>query len=308
MRILPAILAAGLALPTAAQQTTPENDKPVFSPLEFEMALKDPKRFTVDQASVEIVRLSGADIGIALPKPPAGQGGGIVPPPGGTPGAPGTDLPPFPPLPGGGIGGEDTITTIDRIVNLAKKIFDIIKENQPVVDVTTTYANAVPDGLTHWSQLGGWSKPEVSTYAFYAKNMYGSRVIECRYQVIRQHSGNYKGKGKFLTMVTVQPLNITASWGYKFNMKFEAPAVSNVGSSEDPVASMLARLNWSISTVLKQEQGTSVYYLEGNGSFREIGGPFKNESREAARQSIERISTTLVPAAGAARAAAARAW
>ena len=293
MRILPAILAVGLSLPAAAQQqTTPQDDKPVFSPLEFEMALKDPKRFTIDQTSVEIVRLQGVDIGIALPKPPAGQGGGIVPPPG-TPGQPGADLPPFPPLPGGSGTGEDPITTIDRIVNLAKKIFDIIKENQPVVDVTTTYANAVPDGMTHWTQLGGWSKPETSTYAFYAKNMYGSRVISCRYQVIRQHSGSYRGKGKFLTMVTVQPLNITASWGYKFNMKFEAPAVSNVGSSEDPVASMLARLNWSISTVLKQEQGTSVYYLEGNGSYREIGGPFKDQARETARESIEGVTEKL---------------
>lgn len=296
MRILPAIVAASLILPAAAQQqTTPQDgDKPVFSPMEFEMAMKDPKRFTIDQATVEIVRLSGVDI--AIPKPPAG--GGIVPPPGGTPGQPGTDLPPFPPLPGGGMSGEDPITTIDRIVNLAKKIFDIVKENQPVVDVTTTYANAVPDGMTHWTQLGGWSKPETSTYAFYAKNMYGSKVIECRYQVIRQHSGNYKGKGKFLTMVTVQPLNITAAWGYKFNMKFEAPAVSNVGSAEDPIASMLARLNWSISTVLKQEQGTSVYYLEGNGSYREIGGPFKDEAREAARASVDRISTALLPASG----------
>jgi len=301
MRILPAIVAAILTLPAAAQQqTTPENDKPVFSPMEFDAAMQDPKRFTIDQTSVEIVRLTGFDI--ALPKPPAGQGGGIVPPPG-TPGQPGTDLPPFPPLPGGGI-AEDPLTTIDRVVNLAKKIFDIIKENQPVVDVTTTYANAVPDGMTHWTQLGGWSKPETSTYAFYAKNMYGSRVIECRYQVIRQHSGNYKGKGKFLTMVTVQPLNITASWGYKFNMKFEAPAVSNVGTSEDPVASMLARLNWSISTVLKQEQGTSVYYLEGNGSYREIGGPFKDEQREAARQSLERISSSVLPAAAGVTAAA----
>lgn len=297
MRILPAVLAATLTLPSAAQQQTPpQEDRPVFSPMEFDAAMKDPKRFTVDQTSVEIVRLSGADIGIALPKPPAGQGGGIVPPPGGT--QPGTDLPPFPPLPGGGMSGEDPITTIDRIVNLAKKIFDIVKENQPVVDVTTTYANAVPDGMTHWTQLGGWSKPETSTYAFYAKNMYGSKVIECRYQVIRQHSGNYKGKGKFLTMVTVQPLNITASWGYKFNMKFEAPAVSNVGSAEDPVASMLARLNWSISTVLKQEQGTSVYYLEGNGAYREIGGPFKDEAREAARASVERVSTALLPTVG----------
>ncbi len=306
-----AVLAAALVLPSVASAQQPANpppsERPVFSPMEWEAAAEDPKAFTIDTASVEIVRLSAADVGITLPKPPPTGSGPIVPPSGG-----GT-TPNLPPFPGGDLGGgtgEDPITTIDRIVNLAKKIFDIIKENQPVIDITTSYANAVPDGITHWTQLGGWSQPATTTYAFYAKNMYGSKVITCKYQVIRQYAGNYKGKGKFLTSVTVQPLEVSASWGYKFGMKFEAPSVSNVGTSEDPVASMLARLNWSIATALKHEEGTSVYYLQGDGAYKELGGPFKDQSREDARKTVSALSNAMLPAAsggGAAEAARARA-
>ncbi|MBI3299807.1 MAG: hypothetical protein HYZ75_16695 [Elusimicrobia bacterium] len=253
----------------------------------MEAAANDPKRFTLDRDSIEIVRLDNPT--------PAGAD-------------------PLPPFPGGGTpGGGDPISEIDRIVNLAKKIFDIIKENRPVVDITTSYANAVPEGMTHWSQLAGWTPPQTNTYGFYAKNGWGSRVVEVTYQVIRQHSGSYKGKGKFLNSVTVQPLHVSVSWGYKFSMKFEAPTVSNVGTSEDPVASMLARLNWSIDTVLQHDEGTSIYDLQGDGAYREIGGPFKSAAREGARASIQRAAGLFVPAAAlrgaeSMRAVAGRAW
>lgn len=305
MSLIHVALAVALAFPSfvLAQVRVPvqPNDKPVFTPSEFDAASQDPKRFTLDTGTVEIIRMQGGDIGIALPKPPSGSTDPTNP-----------TLPPFPPLPGGDQGG-DPIGTIDRIVNLAKKIFDIIKENRPVVDITTTYANAVPDAITHWTQLAGWSQPTARTYGFYAKNLYGVKVVDVKYQLIRQHSGNYRGKGKFLTSVTVQPLSVSVAWGYKFTMKFEAPSVANVGTSEDPVASMLARLNWSIDTVLKSESGTSVYYLEGNGTYREVGGPFKDESREEARATVERAAAVLTPSAAmrgaeSLRAVSGRAW
>ena len=35
--------------------------------------------------------------------------------------------------------------------------------------------------------------------------MYGTEVVKVRYQVLRVHSGSYKGKGKYLSSVTVIP-------------------------------------------------------------------------------------------------------
>lgn len=306
MALITAVVAAAAMLAPAANAQQTSSSRAVFSPTEFEAAAQDPRQFTIDSASIEILPVDKPGPGVSLPTPPPSTTGpGLPKPPGGYTGP---VIPSFP-----GNDGPDPITTIDRIVNLAQKIFDIIKQNQPVVDVTTDYANAVPAGATQWTDLAGWSQPEVTKYGFYAKNMYGAKVISCTYEVIRQYGGNYKGKGKFLTSVTVQPLEITAAWGYKFSMKFEAPTVSNVGSSEDPVAAMTAKLSWSIDTVLKHESGTSMYYLQGDGLFRPIGGPFSTLSRDKARSMVQDLGAKLAPATGAmgleaARGATALGW
>ena len=275
MRFSPAALVAVLALTSfaSAQRTSaqPAAEGPTFTPMEVDAAASDPKSFTLDKDSIQLTRLEDP-----APKD-------IVPP-----------VPQLPTPPGGE--EPDPITTIDRIVNLAKKIFDIIKENQPVIDVTTTYANAVPEGITHWSQLSGWSEPAATRYRLSAKNLYGVEVIDCQFTVIRQHSGSYRGKGRFLNAVTVEPGHLSAAWGYRLGLKFEAPSVANVGTNEDPVASMIAQVTWSIATVLKHDQGTNVWHLRGDGAFREVGGAFTSQERVAARKTVERLTNQLRPA------------
>ena len=44
-------------------------------------------------------------------------------------------------------------------------------------------------------------------------------------------------------------------------------------SFEDSSAAMIATLMWKVNTVFKHSQGTSVYYMQGDGDYREIGGP-----------------------------------
>jgi len=172
----------------------------------------------------------------------------------------------------------EIIGAIDSIVNLIDKIWTIIEKNQPVVVITTNYANAVPLGTSHWSQLQGWSKPATRKYSFSAKNGFGSQTVKVVYQVHYTYAGNYQGKGKFLTGVTVEPLNVTAAWGYKVTLVSEVPdsTVTNIGTHEDPVAAMQVQLKWVIHTSVKDITSKAIYYVQGDGVMQEIGTPFKN--------------------------------
>ncbi len=257
MRVLLALI-LGMNAATAAAQTS---GPVVFTPNEVLAAENDPKRFTIDPKSVRFVKL-GAAVSIDQVLP------GIPTPPGPAP--------------------QDPLVFLDRIINLANKIWAIIEKNKPVVDITTTYANAHPEGITHWSQLGEWKPPVGTIYAFHAKNGYGTKVIDVRYQVIRTIGGKYKGKGRYLNGVSVQPLRVDVAWGYKFKMGAKVPSVANVGTTEDPIASMILNLSWAIDTVIKHSEGTSVYYLQGDGVYREIGGPFENRERKTAKALAER--------------------
>ena len=181
-----------------------------------------------------------------------------------------SDVPP--PLPDTG----DLPISIDQIINIAGKLWDIVQENKAVVDIKTQYAVAVPSGTVHWTQLSGWKPPKGVIYGFSAKNLYGAKVIDVKYQVLRNYGGSYKGKGQYLSAVTIEPLYVSVAFGYKLYISVDIPdsGILNVGSHEDPVAGMRVVLKWRIQS-LNATEGHAVYFLQGDGSFLEVGGPFR---------------------------------
>ena len=173
------------------------------------------------------------------------------------------------------------VVTIEKIVNIASKVWKIVQDNKPVIDITSKYATAYPYGVTSATQLASWSRPKTYVYGFYAENLYGSVMIDCKYKFSYTYNGAYKGKGKYLTGVAVIPTSVTAGWGYRFYMNAEVPdsTIANVGTDTDPVAAMQMKLSWKMETVLKAVTGTSVYYIEGTGYFEEIASPWKKSKK-----------------------------
>ncbi len=235
-RRVPLILSAVLfAFPAAAQ----------FSTKEIAAAKNDPRKYTVDELTIRIEKVGAAVSPTQVAPPDAG-------------------------------GGGDPTVILDSIINIGQKIWKIIVDNKPVVDVKTQYATALPEGVKGWASMAGWQRPKGTIYELTAKNAYGGQVIKLRYQVLRTSGGSYKGQGKYLTAVTVEPLLVEVAWGYHFSMEASIPDTSivNVGTTENPVAAMMAQLGWRIQTPIKDSQGKGIYYLQGDGVYQEIGGPF----------------------------------
>lgn len=224
-----------------------------FTPKEIEAARKDPARYTIDESTIKIEDLGPAVNPANIDSPPPPDGGG------------------------------SPIYILDQIINIGQKLWAIIEKNKPVVDVRNSYATALPKGSTHWNDLAGWSAPKGKVYKLTAKNTYGQTMVTAKWQVIRTYGGNREGKGKYLTAVTVEPLQVDVLWGYKFTLLAEVPdtSVINVGTKADPVAAMTATLKWRIETVVKDSQGKGLYYLQGDGLFQELGGPFLRGYEEA---------------------------
>ena len=231
-----------------------------FTTKEYEAAQKDPGAFTLDESSLRIETLGPTVNPTKVPSP-------------------------------GGDGGLNPGVILDSIINIGQKIWKIVVDNKPVVDVRTQYATALPKGATGWDSMAGWQPPKGVVYGLTAKNMYGLTVINIRYQVLRTYGGSYNGKGKYLTAVTVEPLLVEVAWGYKFTMEASVPDTSivNVGTTEKPVAAMLAQLAWRVQSTIKDSQGKGIYFIQGDGLFKEIGGPFSSKSLEKARAGAARL-------------------
>ncbi len=251
--------------------------------------ITDPRYFAVDEKSIVIEEITditsrgGTIPGPGdLPKPPSGPvtppSGPVINPPLSNPGTSGTAVDPMTGFNNGVSQINSTIGVIDNIVNLMDKIWGIIEKNQPVVSITTNYANAVPYGTSHWTQLQGWSKPATKKYSFSMKNGFDSEVVKVTYQIHYTYAGNFQGKGKFLTGVTIEPLNVVTAWGYKVTLVSEVPdsTIANVGTAADPVAAMQLQLRWTVHTAIKDISSKAIYYVQGDGLLQELGTPFKN--------------------------------
>lgn len=223
---------------------------PQFSKYENDMAMRNPGYFTINPGSIRLSLVSVSeepdmDYVRLQETPPKDLAGSLV--------------------------------AIDSIVNIASKVWEIVQQNAPVVNIETKYATAYPRGVTAASQLAQWSRPKTYTYGFYAENIYGAAMIDCKYKVTYTYNGAYKGKGKFLTGVAVLPTVADVGWGYKLYMSASVPdsTIANVGTNKAPVAAMQLKLNWKMATVLKEIDGASVYYMQGDGFFEEIANPWK---------------------------------
>lgn len=260
-----AVAAAALAAcavirtaPAAAQLET-------FSVEEIRAARQDPDKYTLDESSLKIENL-----------------GPVVNP---------RDVLPPPP----GNGQRPVLSDIGEIIRVGREIWQIIEANRPQVDVSNQYWSAVPNGITDWTHLEGWGAPRGTAYRLTAKNLYGMTMVDITFSVMRRAGGSYRDaqnrvRGKFLTGVTVEPLAVDVGLGYRLDLTahMDPSNIANIGTREDPVASMTPQVRWRIRTVLKDSQGHSLYYLTGDGQFREMAGPLQRGSLGAVAQSVSK--------------------
>ena len=196
---------------------------------------------------------------------------------------------------------NQVIDLLNNIINIAKKVWQIVDDSKPVANVQSLYATALPYNMKA-SQLQGWSKPRSYRYSFYCKNLYGIKTVEVTYRVSFQYGGNYKGKGHYLTGVTVVPENVDTMVGYSFFMNASVPdsTVVNMGTHDDPIAALRLVLQWRISTIIKDSQSTAVYFIAGDGRYQQVADPFKSRAVSApsgVENVVPAVSAVAVPAA-----------
>lgn len=169
-----------------------------------------------------------------------------------------------------------TIDVVKKIVNYAMKVIDFIEKNRPVVNIETDYANAVPEQMTHWSQMTGWQGPDSKVYKFSAKNLVGMEVVTAYYKVHYVWGGSFRGRGKYLTGVTIEPVTVTTAWACDLDATAEVKDgdIANMGTETDPVASMVLRLKWKVKTFTQNIEEEAAYHVLGDGTLQGAGKLF----------------------------------
>ncbi len=155
---------------------------------------------------------------------------------------------------------------VSKWISLGSKLWDIVKDNQPIVNVVTQTVSVLPEAQMDWRKMATWKGPVAKSYTLAAKNLYGATVISHTYTVAFHHGGSIGGRGQFLANATIIPTNVNVSWGFKLNSNVKVGEPLNTGTTEQPVPGVDLGLEWSMSSMLKKTQGVDQFYIRGDGT------------------------------------------
>lgn len=169
---------------------------------------------------------------------------------------------------------KEADATLDVIINMGAKIWKIFEASTPVVNLSTKRANALPRDATDWRDMSNWSDVEGRQYSIEYKNGFNMTVVKFSVLMTYTHSGQFKGKGKYLSDVGFLINEYWVAPLYTLEGESEVVRVQNVGKADDAIAAMELNMVWRVSTVLVKSQNAVNYFVRGDGplTVREIKG------------------------------------
>lgn len=159
------------------------------------------------------------------------------------------------------------LDVVDKITNMGGKVMTYVFTNRGLVEasVKNFSASAVPVGVP-WTELEGAADHVAKSYAITMKNKFGMTVVKAKYTISGAPCVQYRGKGEYLQNVSVG-LEASVAWYHKLTMTCEIPdeGIMNVGTVEDPIASMKVGVKWTVQYPLSSVTSDRSYIIRGSG-------------------------------------------
>jgi hypothetical protein len=166
-------------------------------------------------------------------------------------------------------GPLDTIDmVIDKIINIGKKLWSIVQAGQPVLNMKTSVATALPQNARCWTDLDGWQMPESRVYDVGFENGFGSEVVTLSYRVIWLPGGSVKGQGKYVGYASVTPVSVAVSWGFNLDAEVSIPTVFNMGSQKSPIGAMQINVGYRVKSPVTVIDEGQAFFVNGEGRYK----------------------------------------
>jgi hypothetical protein len=166
------------------------------------------------------------------------------------------------------------VVFLDCMVNLGSTLWDVVASGEPSAKFDENLANALPQGVTSPMDLDNWQQPVVREYCVpltpdpdFNCDQAGSDGSHFFFRVSFVPGGSLQGHGKFLSSVLLEPEAMTVNYGRSFFAQTSVESVDNIGTEEDPVASMKLKLTWTSNEYFGRPYGQSLdFVISGDGT------------------------------------------
>ena len=177
--------------------------------------------------------------------------------------------------------GQDFISSLGPVlldpsgiagwIAFGKKAWEVVVANRPVVNIASSpKINILPNDKAAWAQMSNWRGPVAKSFKVVATNLFGNEVVSQTYTVAYNYGGNYNGKGAYLANASIIPSNVSVLWGYTLDSGVNVGQILNMGAADAPVPGVDMQVKWKIATILKEEQTTESFFVQGNGALKHL--------------------------------------
>lgn len=168
----------------------------------------------------------------------------------------------------------EIIAMAETIVGLGESVYTLVQKGKPSVNLDAAPISVLPLNLdkTPMSVLSltSWKEPIVKRYAIKSKNYFGITTIDFRWKVIFSYGGQADEKGAFITGAIVKPEYVNVLYGYDLTVNYKLQSISNIGTTEDPVAQAIIDLDFKIESVLQTVIRNQSYLITGQGKIKTL--------------------------------------
>lgn len=154
----------------------------------------------------------------------------------------------------------------DTVKNALSAGWQVIKDNQPTADITTTKCNAVPD-VTDWQNLSAPHMEPKATRLIKNIGPLGFTNVECELLLNYQYGATYNGGGAFIPACWVTVTKCEVALFFSLNVSLDVISITNANpGTNSPIAQLTVQLTESITNHLGLTTNQTVYILFGDGS------------------------------------------
>mmetsp|Transcript_18885 Transcript_18885/g.50616 ORF Transcript_18885/g.50616 Transcript_18885/m.50616 type:complete len:193 (-) Transcript_18885:205-783(-) len=157
--------------------------------------------------------------------------------------------------------------TPQEIIEIGKALYTAIEDNQAVLDVSTDWAAAVPDGITDWQTLTNWESPlQSSSFYIEFKNKLGMKLTRFEWKFAWKYGGSYNGVGKYVTQAGIQLLDAYAYTSEHLDVSVTNLKPVNYGTSTAPIGGLDVTVSVTSSGLFEKTTKSCTMTLKGDGS------------------------------------------
>lgn len=167
------------------------------------------------------------------------------------------------------------IDTAGEIVGLGEEIYTLVQKGKPSVNVDSAPISVLPLNLNKTApmsalEMTSWKAPVVKKFRIKTKNYLGATTVDFGWKVVFSYGGQLNEKGAFITGAFVKPEHVKVLFGYDLTVSYKLQSISNMGSSEYPIAQAVIDLDFKIETVLQTTMKSQSYLITGQGNIKTL--------------------------------------